>query len=561
MTTPQVLIVRDHVLSGRAFSSIEEMDAAFTAWVPRQRAQIHKTHREVIGHRAARDHAALKTLPPAPYLVAERHLRPVGKDCLIAFGGNPYSVPARKVRPRQLVEIRATKSQVMLHSTVPDSSGETLPAMHPRAVGRGVRVVGKARRRRRRGRRVPLRGAGCWWSETPEGSTCPRWANPAITFNVSLMKNNFLSPLAGGLSALTAAVVISVTSVAGVASAGGTFLGRLHTVREVASTVPANGDVNPYGTAVVVRDAGKLRRGNVLVSNFNNSQNQQGTGTTLVQVGPRGTAKLFARIDPARLPGPCPGGVGLTTALSILPGGWVVVGSLPTADGTSDTAQAGCLLVLDSHGRVRETLAGGGINGPWDMTATSHGDRTDLFVTNVLNDTVAGGGNEVDQGTVLRITLKRHGHQPPRWVRTTTIGSGFAQKTDPAALVIGPTGVGLAKDGSLYVADTVNNRITVIPRALSRDRSAGTGRVVSSDGRLNGPLGLAIAPNGHILTVNSGDGNIVETTRAGRQVAFRQLDNSGSPPGAGALFGLAVDLDRDAVYFVNDATNFLNVLR
>ncbi|WP_371674174.1 integrase core domain protein [Streptomyces sp. NBC_00289] len=117
------------------------MDAAFSAWVPRRRDQIHKTHREVIGIRAARDHAALKPLPPTPYLVAERHLRPVGKDCLVAFGGNLYSVPARKVRPRQLVEIRATKSQVMLHSTVPDASGETLLSTHPRAVGRGVRVV------------------------------------------------------------------------------------------------------------------------------------------------------------------------------------------------------------------------------------------------------------------------------------------------------------------------------------------------------------------------------------------------------------------------------------
>jgi transposase len=136
----QVLIVRDHVLSGRAFSSIEEMDAAFAAWVPRRRNQIHKTHREVIGIRAARDHAALRPLPPTPYLVAERHLRPVGKDCLVAFGGNLYSVPARKVRPRQLVEIRATKSQVILHATTPDTDGETLLAVHPRAVGRGTVV-------------------------------------------------------------------------------------------------------------------------------------------------------------------------------------------------------------------------------------------------------------------------------------------------------------------------------------------------------------------------------------------------------------------------------------
>jgi hypothetical protein len=137
----QVLIVRDHVLSGRAFSSIQEMDAAFTAWVPHRRAQIHKTHRDVIGERAARDHAALRPLPPTPYPVAERHLRPVGKDCLVAFGGNLYSVPARRVRPRQLVEIRATKSQVILHSTAPDRDGQTLLAVHSRAVGRGVRVV------------------------------------------------------------------------------------------------------------------------------------------------------------------------------------------------------------------------------------------------------------------------------------------------------------------------------------------------------------------------------------------------------------------------------------
>ncbi|MGW6217685.1 DDE-type integrase/transposase/recombinase [Streptomyces sp. NPDC055109] len=97
----QVLIVRDHVLSGRSFSSVEEMDAAFAAWVPQRRAQAHRTHQQIIGERAARDHMALKPLPETPYLVAERHLRPVGKDCLVAFGGNLYSVPARRVRPRQ----------------------------------------------------------------------------------------------------------------------------------------------------------------------------------------------------------------------------------------------------------------------------------------------------------------------------------------------------------------------------------------------------------------------------------------------------------------------------
>jgi DNA-binding beta-propeller fold protein YncE len=72
-----------------------------------------------------------------------------------------------------------------------------------------------------------------------------------------------------------------------------------------------------------------------------------------------------------------------------------------------------------------------------------------------------------------------------------------------------------------------------------------------------GPLGLAIAPNGDILTVNSGDGNIVETTPGGTQVTAENIDLS-TPGGAGGdLFGLAVSLDGSAVYYVNDGDNDL----
>ncbi|MBF9072773.1 hypothetical protein I2501_32635 [Streptacidiphilus sp. NEAU-YB345] len=344
-------------------------------------------------------------------------------------------------------------------------------------------------------------------------------------------------------------------------AAHGPFVGPLNTVRTIASTVPGNGDVNPYGTALVEHSEGDLRGGDVLVSNFNNSGNKQGTGTTLVQVNPHGEADLFSQIDPNNLPGPCPGGVGLTTALSVLPGGWVVVGSLPTTDGTAATAKAGCLLVLDKHGNLRETISGHGINGPWDMTAAPHGDTTDLFVTNVLNGTVRANGKVVHRGTVLRLTLcTQDKDQAPTLLSSTVIGSGFAERTDPNALVIGPTGVGLGRDDTLYVADTLGNRVTAIPHASTRRSSDGTGRVVTSGGALNGPLGLAIAPDDEILTVNSGDGNLVDTAAYGRQLAVRTLDRSGSPAGAGALFGLAVDRDHHKVYFVDDATNQLDVL-
>ena len=357
-------------------------------------------------------------------------------------------------------------------------------------------------------------------------------------------------------AAVLAAGAMAVAFALPAGAAQAPFVGGFHTVSTVASTVPGNGDVNPYGVAVVHRSQDKLIAGDVLISNFNNSANEQGTGTTIVEVAPNGKVTQFAQVKTAA----CPGGIGLTTALVVLRTGWVIVGSLPTTDGTSATAKAGCLIVLNSKGAVAETFSGHGINGPWDMTALDEGGAADLFVTNVLNGTVAANGAVVHGGTVLRLLLTiRPGHAPDLKA-ITIIGSGFAERTDPAALVIGPTGAGLAANGTLYVADTLNNRIAAIGNAVFRYSSAGTGRTVSEGGALNGPLGVAVAPGGDILTVNSGDGNLVETTPHGKQVATVTLDSSGSPPGAGALFGLAVKPCGTGVYFVDDATNTLDLL-
>lgn len=345
---------------------------------------------------------------------------------------------------------------------------------------------------------------------------------------------------------------------------GRPFLDRFDMVNQVASTVPANGDVNPYGVAVVRRSVGMLKKGDILVSNFNNDVNlpsgQQGTGTTIVQISPDGNMSLFAQIDPASVAGECPGGVGLTTALVVLRRGWVIVGSLPTTDGTSATMSAGCLIVLNSQGKVVETFRGGDINGPWDMTALDKENRAWLFVTNVLNGNVATGTPPpIDQGTVVRIPLQvpKQDEGMPTAGPMTVIGSGFPETADPAALVIGPTGVGLGKDGTLYVADSFDNQIVAIPNALTRQTTAFTGVVVSFNGALNDPLGLTIAPNGHIITTNGGDGNLVETTPGGAQIAVKTVD---TVTGAGSLFGLAIVPGGQGVYFVDDGDNTLKVL-
>jgi hypothetical protein len=157
----QVQIGRDHVLSGRRFSSIAELDAAFAAWVPIRRGQVHRTHGEVIGVRALRDHAALKPLPQFGYAVTETHLRRVGRDALISFAGSSYSVAARAAdgrvtRAGQRVEVRVGVEHLEIWRLPVDSPDRApmLLARHPLAPIRGQMIVDAAH-----------------WAELPDGHT------------------------------------------------------------------------------------------------------------------------------------------------------------------------------------------------------------------------------------------------------------------------------------------------------------------------------------------------------------------------------------------------------
>jgi hypothetical protein len=367
-----------------------------------------------------------------------------------------------------------------------------------------------------------------------------------------------------GLAA-TACSSTSTSSSAGSASAAPTsspqpvasFLGQLHSLTQVASTVPANGDVNPYGVAVVPASGGRLTAGDILVSNFNDKANVQGTGTTIVQVSPAGKTSVFASIS-ALPPGQaCPGGIGLTTALGILPGGWVVVGSLPTTSGgvLPGLDPAGCLIVLNDQGTVAETITNSGIVGPWDLTVKSSATSAEVFVSNALggNTTTHDGVPVTGSCTVVRLDLALSAGAPPRLTSSTVIGTNFPWRANKAALVLAPTGLALGGNGTLYVDDTLTNSVSAIPRALTR-----TGAVTAIDGNLSAggaldaPLGMTLAPNGDLIVVNGNNGNAVEITPAGRQVATRTLIKNG----AGDLFGIITT--PTGLLIANDGTNALD---
>jgi hypothetical protein len=315
-----------------------------------------------------------------------------------------------------------------------------------------------------------------------------------------------------------------------------------------ATTVPSNGDLNPYGVAFVPAGfpaGGSTTAGDLLVANFNSSSNLQGTGTTIVRISPTGTLSVFATSTL----------IGLNTALGVLSRGFVIVGNLPvTYSGGVATPQQGSLQIFNRNGALISTLNDSTLlDSPWDLTINDRGSQAQVFVSNVLS------------GTVTRLILAVTSTQVTV-VSKTRIGSGYGHQPNAAAVVVGPTGLAYDSDhDTLYVASTADNVIFAIGDAGDRSSSAGTGLMVFEDQtHLHGPLGLVLAPNGDLIAANGDAVNpggtpneLVEFTPQGRLIAEYQMD-AGAPGGA---FGIASVVSQDSVRFasVDDDLNTVTI--
>jgi len=295
------------------------------------------------------------------------------------------------------------------------------------------------------------------------------------------------------------------------------------------STVPANGDVNPYGVAFVppgFPTGGAISPGDVLVSNFNNSMNLQGTGSTIVDVPANApVTQFFQSTTPT----------GLSTALNVLQRGFVLVGNFPSTDGTLGTATPGSILVIDKSGNLVSTYTDGSVQGPWDSALFDEGGRALYFVANGLNGTIVRYDLDVDPSGVT-------------FEHPTVIASGYLHNADSVTFVDAPTGLVYDpfKD-VLYVASTQDNAVYAVRDAGDRKHDGGVGTLIYQDPtHLHGALGLAMAPNGHLLVTNNDSPTInpdpnqpselVEFTVDGHFVKEISLD-----PTPGGSFGLAVE--------------------
>src|SRR6516225_989700 len=300
---------------------------------------------------------------------------------------------------------------------------------------------------------------------------------------------------------LVALVLVFVTKVTGDTDAKGPLIPQLTPLATFSDlAVPPNGDVNPYGVAFVPHGfpgGGSLRSGDIIVSNFNNSGNLQGTGTTIVRVNNGNLPTVFFQGET---------GLGLTTALVALKGGFVLVGNLPSTDGSgtcvaetgrNQNVGQGSLLVIDKSGNLVNQLTSPSLlNGPWDLTVRDDGKRARVFVSNAISGPVT----RLD----VRIVGDADGDKKDALIveKETQIASGYLHRCDPAAFVVGPTGLALDKKKDiLYVSSTGDNAIFAISDASDRTSDAGMGKpVVTDQNHLHGPLGLVLARNGDLIS-------------------------------------------------------------
>jgi hypothetical protein len=322
------------------------------------------------------------------------------------------------------------------------------------------------------------------------------------------------------------------------------------------TTVPANGDTNPYGVAFVPSDfPNKKIAGDILVSNFNDVNGTSGAGSTIVHIPITGVQNLPAdtfyngAVE-------APNFVGLTTALVVLKSGVVVVGQLPV----NDNSDQGHLIFINSNGHLLSVIGfNPGINGPWDMTADDNGSSAVLFISNALN------------GTVSRINLTGL----PNSINAFSVGAiafGYPHSADPTVFLIGPTGLAYDKGSdTLFVASTFDNAIYKLVHAeqISPGAPVYLGTLFRDTVHMHGPLGLALTTNGRLITANGDavspavppelNSEILEYTTSGAFVGKLSVD-----PVVGAAFGLAIappSANNTVNFaFVNDGLNTLDLL-
>jgi hypothetical protein len=320
--------------------------------------------------------------------------------------------------------------------------------------------------------------------------------------------------------------------------------------RTIGSTTPSVGpaDVNPYGLTVAPSTAGDLTAGDLVVCDFNDPQNVQGTGTVIVALHPVVGARPRFIANNEELFG--------CNALALAPNDTIWAAAFSDNDNPIFSAGGALITPLDQftwHHPFGEAFA--------PLRAGDPDDPAAFYISN------AG------DGSLVRVTFGAK-------FTFTTIATGFPVNHGVPGSILGPSGLSYdATLDRLYIVDGTFNTLYEINQVsdvgangiavsgaqglLFSGSAANHAHVVFHGAPLNGPISSALLPGGNIAVGNTLDPNgknlIIEISPGGSVLDVRNVDNGA----AGAIFGMVAtgNSPLDAkLYFNDDNNNVVDVL-
>ena len=325
----------------------------------------------------------------------------------------------------------------------------------------------------------------------------------------------------------------------------------------IGSTVdPSNGDTGPRAVTVVQYNYGKLKKGQLLVCNFENSSGTAGDGTTIEQFDPTPSSKPTTFIKNSKIEG-CDGNA-------------ITGGDQTYATGFT----SGTMSWVNQKAQLKKSY-GSPITEP-----IGDADAPPLYLYSPEYIFI---GN-ADTGGLDSISLGGYGTG-----KVLEVVNGFDVNKGSGWSALGPSGISYwcgvlpgsvsckNKDDMLYVADGACNAVVAISHAsslLEKDEitiqpgckkftckypKTTCATLVKAGSPLNNPVAQAIMPNGNLIVANTGNNTLVEMTPKGKVLDTKVVDTSKTS----GIFGVAAAGTSDSnttLFYTDTNTNTLHEL-
>jgi len=304
----------------------------------------------------------------------------------------------------------------------------------------------------------------------------------------------------------------------------------------VGSTLdPTNGDTGPHSVEIV-NTSYVLKKGQLLVCNFENKAGAAGDGTTIDLFDPTPGSKPVTFTQNSKIEG-CDSDA-ISTANGVYAGGFT----------------SGVLAAFNDEGTLQSTY-GAPIEKPFSNVDASN---SNLYQAEYIFTT------DAKTGGLVSFSINDYGNPKP-----LEVADGFAVNHKPGWGALGPSGIVYnSKANVLYIADGVDNTVVAFSNAsdlLVQDEievlkggktfkckypSSTCGTLVKAGAPLDAPVAMTLLPNGNLIVANTGSNTLVELTPTGQVLDTKVVDNSKTA----GIFGLAASGTSDAntVLFFTD---------